>query len=78
MASVERITSVQNRELLVVYMGIDDHDNFYDNDQTRKRITALFHKSGIIYFNAVSLPGQAPPNTWSVLAENVVQDGCSF
>jgi len=50
-ASVERTTSVQDRKLIAVYMGIDDHDIFYDNNQTRKRITALFHKSGIIDIN---------------------------
>jgi len=62
-------------------MGIDDHDIFYDNDQTRKRITALFHKSGIIDINFSKLRSHYRGKLcriWDLLAGKAVQDGCSF
>jgi hypothetical protein len=80
-ASVERTTSVQDRDLIAIYMGIDDHDVFYDNDQTRKRITALFQKSGITDINFSKLRSHYRGKLcriWDLLAGKAVQDGCSF
>ena len=80
-ASVERTTSLQDRELLAVYMGIDDHDIFYDNDQTRQRITALFQKIGIVELNFCKLRSHYRGKLcriWDLLAGKAVQDGCSF
>lgn len=81
MASIEKTTSVQDRELIAIYMGIDDYDTFYDNDQTRKRITSLFHKSGIIDINFCKLRSHYRGKLcriWDLLAGKAVQDGCSF
>lgn len=80
-ASVERTTSVQDRKLIAIYMGIDDDDVFYNNDQTRKRITALFHKSGSIDINFSKLRSHYRGKLcriWDLLAGKAVQDGCSF
>lgn len=50
-ASVERTNSVQDKERIAVYIGIDQYDVFYDNDETRRRIRDLFHESGIADVN---------------------------
>lgn len=70
-----------DRAQLLIVLGIDDFDVFYDNDATQARIVTLFRGVGIPRVQVVHLRSHFRGKLcmiWDVLATAAVDAGCAF
>jgi hypothetical protein len=80
--SLKQTTSTEDRERLHIYVGIDQHDQLYDNDEARVKIAELFNTDGHqLRVDFISLRSSFRGKLcliWDALAQQSVRDGCDF
>jgi hypothetical protein len=81
--SIEETLEQVDRERLVVFVGIDQFDVFYDTDATRQRVTELFVRVGLspdaVRWTTLRSHYRGKLcRIWDLLAKAAVDAGCSF
>lgn len=81
--SIEATSTLNDRAHLMIFFGIDQHDLFFDRDDTKLRITQIFMTIGIpndaIHISILRSHYRGKLcRIWDFLAGKAVEEGCCF